>query len=110
MFMLIFYSTIPPTYRRCKKLGNQKKGRRLKKLEGTFVYSKRNYKSLIIFIRTQRRIAREADGDDGPDIDEPEEEEIEVVEEVQNDTLKQAVRGGPYAMCRKAGLGKIESH
>lgn len=51
--------------------------------------------------------AKADDGDDNIDLLEEPEDEAEVIEESQNDTLKQVVRGGPYSMCRKAGLGKI---
>lgn len=46
----------------------------------------------------------EEDGEEAP----PEEEVIEVEEPPPpaGETLKQAVRSGPYAMCRKAGIGK----
>lgn len=50
--------------------------------------------------------AKADEGDDNIDLLEEPEDEAEVVEESQTDTLKQAVRGGPYSMCRKAGLGK----
>jgi transcription elongation factor SPT6 len=47
----------------------------------------------------------QAEGDDVQDQEnEPEEVEDEPPE---NETLKQAVRSGPYSMCRKAGLGKF---
>lgn len=60
------------------------------------------------FSRNQRRLALQAkidDGDENVDLLEEPEEENEVIEESQTETLKQAVRGGPYSMCRKAGLG-----
>lgn len=54
-----------------------------------------------------RRIAMEQKGDDGDDdaeiVEEPEEEE-EPPEE-PSEGLKQVVRGGPYSMCTRAGLG-----
>jgi len=47
----------------------------------------------------------QAEGDDVQD----QENEVEEVEDEppENETLKQAVRSGPYSMCRKAGLGKF---
>ena len=46
-----------------------------------------------------------ANGEEGENEEEPEEEEDEP-EVVGEDTIKQANRSGPYAMCKKAGLGK----
>lgn len=58
--------------------------------------------------RAMRRIAMEQKGEDGDDdaeiVEEPEEEE-EPPEEPQSEGLKQVVRGGPYSMCTRAGLG-----
>lgn len=53
--------------------------------------------------RRRKRLEERANGEDGENEDELEEEEEEP-EVVQEDTIKQAVRSGPYAMCRKAGL------
>jgi len=49
--------------------------------------------------------------EDAPDDDEDDDEdapEEDVEEEAQPDTVKLALRSGPYAMCRKARLGKRE--
>lgn len=74
----------------------------------------------------QREVAREArknkhkrrvnaEGEEGEDGEQPEgrdaqdeENEPEEVEDEppENETVKQAVRSGPYSMCRKAGLGE----
>lgn len=62
--------------------------------------------------KRQERLARRAErgeneeGGEDEDIieeDPPEEDEDEIQQE--NETLKQASRGGTYALCRKAGLG-----
>lgn len=56
-----------------------------------------------------RRIAMEQKGEEGDDdaeiVEEPEEEE-EPPEEAHSEGLKQVVRGGPYSMCTRAGLGR----
>ncbi|KAG5326675.1 SPT6H factor, partial [Acromyrmex heyeri] len=52
--------------------------------------------------RIQRRKQQIAEAEENGE-DPPEEEEIPEEEEV-DDTLKQAVRSGPYSICRKAGL------
>lgn len=75
----------------------------------------------------QREVAREArkmkhkrrvnaEGEEGEDGEQPEdqdaqdeENEPEEMEDEppESETLKQAVRSGPYSMCRKAGLGEF---
>ena len=47
-----------------------------------------------------------ANGEDGENEEEIEEEEEEP-EPVAEEPIKQAVRSGPYAMCRKSGLGML---
>jgi transcription elongation factor SPT6 len=66
--------------------------------------------------KTRQRRRVNAEGEDreqaeGDDVQDEENEPEEVEDEPpENETLKQAVRSGPYSMCRKAGLGKfIES-
>lgn len=65
--------------------------------------------------RRQERLARRAErgeGEEGADeedvIEEEPPEEEEEEEHHENETLKQASRGGTYALCRKAGLGECE--
>jgi hypothetical protein len=61
--------------------------------------------------RHRRRVNAEGeDGEqaDGDDVQDQENESEDVEDEPpENETLKQAVRSGPYSMCRKAGLGKF---
>lgn len=53
--------------------------------------------------RRRKRMEERANGEEGENEEEPEEEEDEP-EPIGEETIKQAVRSGPYAMCRKAGL------
>lgn len=61
--------------------------------------------------RKQARRKRANVEDDGESIigndEEPEEDEEPEVEEPEVDVMKPAARGGPYAICRKAKLGKM---
>ncbi|KAJ4440072.1 hypothetical protein ANN_08204, partial [Periplaneta americana] len=65
--------------------------------------------------KNKHRRKANAEGEDGEDGEQPEEgdevqeeenePEAEEEEAPENETVKQAVRSGPYSMCRKAGLG-----
>lgn len=57
--------------------------------------------------RRNRRRKTPVDGEEGEEGEQPEEEpdDQEAEEEPETETVKQAVRSGPFSMCRKAGLG-----
>lgn len=62
--------------------------------------------------RKQARRKRANVEDDGESVigneEEPDENEEPEIEEPEVDILKPAARGGPYAICRKAKLGKMK--